>query len=639
MAGETRYIVVVGNPNVGKTALFNAMTGLHGDISNFPGTTVEMCYGRLGRDLVVDTPGVYGISSFNGAEKLVRDLVLTADVILDVVDAANLERDLFLTLHLIDLGLPVVVALNMSDETARHGLCINREALENILGVPVVATAAVRREGIKTLVRSLSVPRRGHRDRLLEERLGTMSGELGISEAMALLLLEGDKAAAGSVDLPPGNERMTLYRRRRERANEIAAVVYGLTRPGRNYLDMLGQLMIRPATGFPILILVMGLLYLLVGVLFAQVVVEYTQGHFMEGYYEPFVRAILSRYLDLASPAGVILTGQFGLLTMAVTYLLGLLAPLVIGFFLVLSLLEDSGYLPRVAILMDRLLSVVGLNGMAVIPIVLGFGCVTAATITTRLLPTDRERRIAIFLLALAVPCSAQLAFVTAIMARLGMAFFILYVLIILVVMVLAGMALARFLPGFSTPLLLNVPQLRLPRADNVLMKTWMRSWQFLKEAFPVFIGGALILSLLKLTGMLDAVQSSMEPITMGWLNLPRESANAFIMGLIRRDFGTAGILGMPLSVGEQFVAMVSLTLFVPCIASVMIIFKERGWKEGLVIWMAVLVLAFFIGGLVSKLLWFMTGLAGTQAPVLMIALLLLLTAGALGYTTLAKRV
>jgi ferrous iron transport protein B len=205
--------------------------------------------------------------------------------------------------------------------------------------------------------------------------------------------------------------------------------------------------------------------------------------------------------------------------------------------------------------------------------------------------------------------------------------------------MVLAGMALARFLPGFSTPLLLNVPQLRLPRADNVLMKTWMRSWQFLKEAFPVFIGGALILSLLKLTGMLDAVQSSMEPITMGWLNLPRESANAFIMGLIRRDFGTAGILGMPLSVGEQFVAMVSLTLFVPCIASVMIIFKERGWKEGLVIWMAVLVLAFFIGGLVSKLLWFMTGLAGTQAPVLMIALLLLLTAGALGYTTLAKRV
>jgi len=639
MAGDTRYIVVVGNPNVGKTALFNAMTGLYGDVSNFPGTTVEMCYGRVGRDLVVDTPGVYGISSFSGAEKLVRDLVLTADVIVDVVDAANLERDLFLSLHLIDLGLPVVVALNMSDETARYGLCVNREALENILGVPVVSTAAVKKEGIEALVSELSAARRGHRDPHLAGRLPEMAGELGTSEAIALLLLEGDAAAAGTLDLPPGNERMLLYNKRRARANEISGLVYGLSRQEKSFLDKLGQVMIRPATGFPILIVIMGLLYLLVGVLFAQVVVNFTQGRLMEGYYEPFIRTTLAAHMDPGSPIGVILTGQFGLLTMAVTYLLGLLAPLVIGFFLVLSLLEDSGYLPRVAILMDRLLSVVGLNGMAIIPIVLGFGCVTAATITTRLLPTDRERRIAIFLLALAVPCSAQLAFVAAIMSRLGTAFFILYVMIILGVMVAAGVVLARVLPGYSTPLMLNVPQLRLPRPDNVLIKTWMRSWQFLKEAFPVFVGGALILSLLRLTGTLDVIQNSMEPITVGWLNLPRESASAFIMGLIRRDFGTAGILGMPLSAGEQFVAMVSLTLFVPCIASVMIIFKERGWKEGLVIWMAVLFLAFFIGGLVSKTLWFITGMVGSQAPAVMIGIMVLLAAGALGIAFFSRRV
>lgn len=635
---DARYIVVVGNPNVGKTALFNGLSGIYGDVSNFPGTTVDVCYGRIGKNIIIDTPGVYGISSFTGAEELVRDLVLTADVVIDVVDAGHLERDLFLTLHLIDLGLPVLVTLNMSDETARYGLNVNGEALEDILGVPVIPTVAVEKTGLETLVESLPEARRGCRDPVLQGRLSEMAGELGTSEAMALLLLEGDASIAGMLDLPPGNDRIYLYNKRRERVNQIVDLVsIDLQSPG-NFLDVLGSIMIRPLTGFPVLVLVMALMYLVVGVFFAQMVVDFTEGTVMEGYYEPFVRNNLSAYLDLDSPLGVILTGQFGLLTMAVTYVLGLLAPLVIGFFLVLSLLEDSGYLPRVAILMDRLLGVIGLNGLAVIPLVLGFGCVTAATITTRLLPTDRERRIAIFLLALAVPCSAQLAFVTAIMSRLGLTYFMLYVFIILVVMVITGVLMAAALPGFSAPLLLDLPHLRVPRADNVLIKTWMRSWQFLKEAFPLFVGGSLFLSLLRITGTLELIQNSMDPITVGWLNLPRESASAFIMGLIRRDFGTAGILGLPMSTGDQFVAMVSLTLFVPCIASVMIIFKERGWKEGMVIWFSVLALAFMIGGLVARMLGFFTAVGGGAAPLLMMAVLILVC-GVLAVASIVKRV
>ncbi|MHB8155940.1 MAG: ferrous iron transport protein B [Desulfocucumaceae bacterium] len=639
ITGDLRYIVVVGNPNVGKTALFNEMTGIYGDVSNFPGTTVDVCYGRTENDIIIDTPGVYGISSFNGAEKLVLDLVLSADIIVDVADAGNLERDLFLTLHLIDLGLPVIVALNMSDETARHGLSLNRKALEETLGVPVVPTVAVEGVGVKALIERLPEARKGKKDPRLMGKLDKMALELGTSEARALLLLEGDTTTAGELDIPPGSERMSIYKRRRERVNEIVSRVSINTQPENNFLDILGQIMIRPLTGFPILVLVMVMLYLLVGVFFAQVVVNFTQGYLMEGFYEPFVRTTLSAYIDLGSPLGMILTGQFGLLTMAITYVFGLLTPLVFGFFLVLSLLEDSGYLPRIAILMDRFLSVVGLNGLAVIPLVLGFGCVTAATITTRLLPTDRERRIAIFLLALAVPCSAQLAFVTAIMSSLGIAFFMLYVVIIMGVMLISGVLLARVLPGDSAPLILNLPHLRMPGIGNVLIKTRMRSWQFIKEAFPLFVGGALVLSLLKITGVLDMIQNSMEPITVGWLNLPAESASAFIMGLIRRDFGTAGILGMSMSRGEEFVAMVTLTLFVPCIASVMIIFKERGWKEGLVIWFSVLALAFLIGGLVSKLLGIMTEIGGSYAPLLMIAVVLLTVAGTLAVTAFGRRV
>lgn len=636
---DTRYIVVVGNPNVGKTAVFNGLTGMYGDVSNFPGTTVDICYGRVGKDIIIDTPGAYGISSFNGEEKLVRDLVLSANIVIDVVDTAHLERDLFLTLHLIDLGLPVVVALNMADETARYGVNINREALEDILGVPVVPTVAVEKKGLSDLVRRLPEARRGSRDPLLVGRLSEMARELGTSEAIALLLLEGDVCAAGLLHIPPGAERMQLYKKRRERVNEIVRLVSSDVQFKNNFMDQLGRIMIRPVTGFPIMILVMVLVYLAVGVFFAQVVVDFTEGNIMEGYYEPFVRSALAAHMDLDSPLGVILTGQFGLLTMSVTYVLGLLTPLVVGFFLVLSVLEDTGYLPRIAILMDRLLAVVGLNGLAVIPLVLGFGCVTAAIITTRLLPTDREKRIAIFLLSLTVPCSAQLALVTAFMARQGIWYFILYGMIILMVMTAAGMVLSRILPGASTPLLMDLPPLRFPRMDNVLIKTWMRSWHFLKEAFPLFVGGALFLSLLKVTGTLELMQNSMDPVTVGWLNLPRESASAFIMGFIRREFGPAGMITVPMSGGQIFVLMVTLTLYVPCIASVMVIFKERGWKEGMVIWTSVLVLAFIIGGLVARLLNLLTAAGGASAPVLMFGVLALLLAGLMALGSLGKRI
>jgi ferrous iron transport protein B len=639
-AGEdTRYIVVVGNPNVGKTALFNGLTGTYGDVSNFPGTTVDTCYGILGRDIVIDTPGAYGISSFTGEEKLVRDLVLSADIVINVVDAAHLERDLFLTAHLIDLGIPLVVALNMADETARYGLSINIGDLEELLGVPVVPTVAVERKGLPSLLERLADARKGIREPALARRLAEMAGELGTSEAMALLLLEGDVSTAGMLDLPPGAERMQIYKKRRERVNEIVRLVSSDVQPVRNFLDHLGQLMIRPLTGFPFMILVMSLVYLVVGVFFAQVVVDFTEGELMEGYYEPFVRSALASFADPGSILGEILTGRFGLLTMTVTYVLGLLAPLVVGFFLVLSLLEDSGYLPRLAVLMDRLLAVIGLNGMSVIPLVLGFGCITAAIITTRLLPSERERRIAIFLLSLAVPCSAQLALVTAIMARQGTVYFILYALIIMIVITAAGMALSKILPGASTPLMMDLPPLRLPRLNNVLVKTWMRSWHFLKEAFPLFVGGALFLSLLKVTGTLDSIQNCMDPVTAGWLNLPRESASAFIMGFIRREFGPAGMVNFPMDEAQRFVLMVTLTLFVPCIASVMVIFKERGWKEGMLIWVSVLVLAFFIGGLAARLLNVLGAVYGPAAPPVMAGVLALMLAGVLALGNIGKRI
>lgn len=615
---DSKYLVLAGNPNVGKSVLFNALSGLYMDVSNFPGTTLAMCYGHIKDDIIIDTPGVYGLSSFTGEEKLTRELVLSSDAVINVVDAAHLERDLFLTLHIIDAGLPMVVALNMMDEALKLGVEIDVPLLEQILGVPVVPMVAVEKKGLDSLVGALGLARQGKVDIDLDRVINDFAAGQSIPRGEALLLLEGDGDIASRLGLKPGDKRSNFYRKRRERANDISASVINPSKEKRTLTAVLGRMMLRPSTGLPILAAVLAATYLLVGVFFAQIVVGFTEGTIMRGYFEPMVRNVVFSYFSKDSSMGIILAGQFGLVTMTITYVLGLLAPLVLGFFLVLSILEDSGYLPRIAILVDRVLSSMGLNGLAIIPLILGFGCVTMASITTRLLPTDRERRIAIFLLNLAVPCSAQLAFVTAVLAGLGPSYLVFFITIITGIMVGAGTILGRIMPGTAAPLLVDLPPLRLPRLNNVFYKAWLRSWDFLKEAFPLFVGGALFLSLLKVTGLLEKIQQLMEPVTVGWLYLPREAANPFIMGLIRRDFGTAGILGLNLDPQQQFVALVTLTLFVPCIASVMVMFKERGWKEGIIMWLVILMLAFLTGGVIARLLHLFDGLPGVNAPLLL---------------------
>lgn len=560
---------------------------------------MEFCCSKWGQDFLVDTPGVYGLSYNTPEESLVRDAVLTADMVINVVDAVHIDRDLFLTCQIADMGVPMLVVLNMADELLSRGLELNPAVLEDRLGVPVIPTVATTGEGIDLLKERMSHARPGQESHLVKKLLPQYSG---LPRGEALMVLEGDPEVAARNNMAPGGEKGNIYADRRRRANDITSTALREKTADVAFATRLGHWLIRPATGIPALLLALWLFYELVGVFFAQTVVGYTEGVFMNGYYEPWIRSLLVRVIDLQSPLGVMLAGQFGLLTMAITYVLGLLFPLVLGFYLVLSTLEDSGYMSRIAILMDRVMGCLGLNGQAVVPMVLGFGCVTMALITTRLLTSERERRIATFLLALTVPCSAQLAFVAAILGSLGPGYMLLYGLIIFSLMAGVGTVLNRFMPGGSVPLLLDLPPMRVPRIDNVLLKSWTRTVSFIKEAFPVFLGGAFLLSLLSITGLIDKIQKLMEPLTMGWLYLPNETASAFIMGFIRRDFGTAGIMEITMDPLQTFVALVTLTMFVPCIASTLVIFKERGWREGTVIWLMITVLAFVGGGLLSRL-------------------------------------
>lgn len=595
-------IVLVGNPNVGKSVFFGYFSGMYVDVSNYPGTTIEISQARYGDDAILDTPGIYGVSSFNDEETVARDIILSADKVINIVDAVHIERDLFLTLQLIDMGLPMVVALNFMDEVQEQGLNIDVDLLSDLLGVPVIPTTAIKKQGLEQVAAALPEAREGHQDPFLHKKLHEMLSRVG-SQPEALMVLEGDPYVAARHGITPGSNREEIYVRRRERVNDIVGHVVKETRLTETVRQKIGRLVLNPVAGIPILGLILYALYQFNAVFVAQTVVGITEEAIMQGYWEPFIRGIVEPIVSQKTAIGTILIGEFGVLTMTITYLLGLLLPLVLGFYLALALMEDSGYLPRLATLVDRTLNAIGLNGRAVVPIILGFGCVTMATITTRLLGTRREKTIATAILQWAIPCSAQLGVITVLLAALGAPYILLYTGFIFGTLVIVGTILSRTLPGESSPLLIDLPPLRLPRIDNVLRKAATRTYSFMKEATPWFFVGALVISAMQVTGALELWKRAWAPVTTLWLKLPAEASTAFVMGLVRRDFGAAGLYDMNLTALQTVISLVVITLFVPCIASLMVLFKERGWKQAVPIWLGSWVLAFGLGGILAQIL------------------------------------
>jgi len=604
---SARKVVLAGNPNVGKSVFFNALTGVYVDVSNFPGTTVDISSGKYKDMVVMDTPGVYGVSSFNDEERVARDVILYADVILNVVDALHMERDLFLTQQIIDMGKPVVVALNMMDDVKKNGIQIDIDELSRQLGVIVIPTTAIKGEGIEAVKDALNFAKPGNRLPLVSEHLPKVRNMVD-EDSEALLVLEEDENIISRHNINGvKGMREEIYQARRARVDEIIQKVVHQTNKGASFSVRLGRWMLSPLTGIPILLFALWLTYEFVGVFVAQTVVGWTEEIIMGKYYYNFIMNLLEPFINVESFIGQLLIGEFGVLTMTPIYLFGLLLPLVVGFYLVLSIMEDSGYLPRIAALTDRSLNAMGLNGRAIIPIILGFGCVTMATITTRLLGSKREKFIATMLLGLAIPCSAQLGVIAGLLGPLGTKMVVLYVGVVFLVFVLGGTILNRVVPGKSTDLMIDLPPLRIPRMKNVLKKTYVKSKTFILEAGPLFVLGAVIITLLQYTGALDLISNTFAPVTEGFLKLPKQTATTFIMGIIRRDFGAAGLNDMVaqglLNPLQTVVALVAITLFVPCIAAVMVIFKERSWKEALLIWLGSFVISFLTAGTLAQII------------------------------------
>ncbi len=646
--GAVRKVAILGSPNVGKSVVFNWLTGSRMAISNYPGTTVEVSRGRVhfgdGAVEIVDTPGMYSFLPISEEERVARAILLDEkpDVVVHVVDAKNLDRMLPLALQLVEAGLPLVLQVNMMDEAEAAGVRVNCERLSRELGVPVVPTVAVTGRGMDALWEAISGGagnRDGFRvahDEVIERALEELAPLLGTgfiisARGAGLLLLAGDAEVWERLERSPGADparaRAVVERAGakfgqplsyiialgyQQRSRDIlAGVVQQDTGVRFTFRERLSRWMMHPLSGslIGLAVLYVGL-YLFVGVFGAGILVDLIEGTVFGQWLNPWV----SRLVEAVIPWQVwrdLFVGEYGIVTLGLTYAFAIVFPIVGTFSVVFAIIEDSGYLPRLAMLLDRLFKTIGLNGRAVIPIVLGFGCDTMATIVTRVQETERERIITTLLLALAIPCSAQLGVIFGILSG-NVAALLLWGGSVGVVFLMVGSLAARVLPGRRTSFYMELPPLRLPRLGNILSKTMARlEWYFL-EVLPMFLLASVVLWLGDLTGVFQYVLGGLEPLVR-WIGLPDEVAVAFLYGFFRRDFGAAGLYDLHssgvLSGVPLVVAAVTITLFIPCIAQFLVMIRERGLRTALGIAAFVFSFALLVGFLLN---WILTALGVT---------------------------
>ena len=610
-------VALVGAPNAGKSALFKRLTEEYVDVSNYSGTTLKTTSVTMGSTELTDTPGINGVSSFSEEERVTREVIFDADAVINVVDATQLDQDLFLTLQLLDMGVPTVVALNMMDEVAAANLGLDIDALETALSVPVVPTVAVTGLGVDELQNRLSEAS-APASTPIDSYYDALPDDIDATRAEKTLLIEGDEPTARRVDtrnlVADGGDtspavvdkRETVYRERRTRVQSTVETVEHATTSGEPSKKWLEDLLMRPATGIPIVSGLLIAVFYFMGVVVAQMVVGYTEEILFGRYYNPAVETVVDNLLPTTEWAAhvefLLINDNLGLLTITVQYILGVLVPLVAAFYLVISILEDAGVLPRLAVLADRGLNRIGLNGRAVVPLIVGMGCVTMAVISTQMVGSRREQIITTALLGLAIPCSAQIGVILGILAGLGFVWWAGYLLVLLGVLGVAGIFLDRVLPGDQEALIEQLPRVRAPRPRNVARKASNRTAAFLREAAPLFAGTAVVVSALDYAGVLDAIITALRPLTAA-LGLPASFGQVLVLGLIRRDFAAAGMTDLTLGAPQTFVGLVVITLFVPCILTMTMILKEHDARSALLMWVGSWVTAFTVGGLAAAAL------------------------------------
>jgi len=559
----------MGNPNVGKSVVFARLTGAKVIASNYPGTTVDFYKGKIkiGEEIyeLIDAPGTYSLEPSNKAEEVAKKLLEEADIVINVVDATNLERNLYLTLQLLETKKPMIVALNLWDEAKHLGIKIDVEKLENELGVPVVPTVALTGEGIKKLV-----------ERIKEAK----GGNLKLEEAQ-----------------------------RWAKIGEIVKKVEKISHRHHTWKDWLAEITIKPLTGVPIAIIILA---------FCFVIVRFI-GEGIANLISPLFDAYLPLLQRLADFLGDnilrdILVGQLidgkvsfeesmGLLSTALYVPFGVVLPYIIAFYVVLSILEDTGYLPRLATLTDNIFHRLGMHGYGIITVFLGLGCNVPGAMATRSLETRKQRFISATLLAIAVPCMAQIAMIFGALGAYGMKYIAMVFITLAILYFIMGLILNRFVKGESPEIFMEIPPYRKPSLTAIAKKTWMRIQWFLRDAIPWLFFGVFIINILYALHILDFIGNLLSPIIVGWFGLKREAAVALIAGFLRKDLAVGMLLPLQMTAKQLVIAITILAIYFPCVATFTTLMKELGLKDMFKATLIMLFTAFVVGGLQRILL------------------------------------
>lgn len=591
-------IALVGQPNSGKSTVFNFLAGYRAVASNFPGTTVDVLKGKAlvaGRTVeIVDLPGTYSLISDDRAEQVTRDFLLSGgvDAVINIVDASLLSRSLELTLELIELGLPLVVCLNMMDEAEHKGIEIDVDRLSARLGVPVVASVAARGVGLKRLLALLPAARAARQihysadvEEALAELVRLIQPEELQSRYAAIRLLSGDPIAGVDPEAGKAIQNRLAAARGEDSALVLSAERHALAmtlfenvaQVGHariGWRECLDGLLMHRFLAYPILALILFLLFF--GV--------YKVGGFLEGIFlPPLMDATDALSGVIPGIAGDILTGAFQGLWAGV----GIVLPYLVPFLFFLALLEDVGYLPRVGYLMDTIMHRVGLHGKSVIPFLLGYGCSVPAVLATRILEDERDRLVT-SALAVMVPCAGRAIVVFGLVGRyVGPAAAMGLYLINIVVVAIVGWLLKRILPGTGPGLIMEIPPYRQPTIRTLLGKIWLRLREFIVVAWPLLVITSALFALIEALGWTDQLNLGVRFLT--WpLGLPAQTGVPLVFGVLRKElslimlsqaFGTAQ-LSAALSQAQMVIFSVFVLFYVPCVATIAALWRELGLRR-----------------------------------------------------------
>ena len=615
---DTLKLALIGNLNVGKSLIFNSLTGIGVEISNFPGTTVGMYTGSLvHKDKhyeIIDFPGVYSLDGVNEEETEVRKFLLEkkADRLIAVLDSTRLERNLYLLLQVAEFQIPTVVVLNMTDEAEKQGLVIDGDRLAEILGCPVLKTAAIDGMNIDRIIplaesEAKTISAVTHYDDHVEAALRSFSKVNGSDRLSGLLALEGllpdsdlsETAGVIAAEIED-QHRMSVHQILAANRHNEAKRIRGLIekdrkfKPARNF----DRLLTRTSTGVPIMTVI----------LLTTLICVFIIGSFLEELIVELFETFLIQPMYALSLPPLLENVVYSLL-IAVEAGLGIAFPYVFVFYILISVLEDTGYMTRAAFLADRAMHNIGMHGQALIPMVLGFGCNVPAIMAIRQF-SERERIIASFLITM-VPCSARTVIIAGIVFTFVGLFAALSIyLIVFILIILTGIVLTKVTPGDQFGMILEMVPMRHPRAKQTLTRAWLRMKEFLFIAMPLLLASSVVLGILQFFGIIAAFQDLFEGFMYSALGLPDYASTSLLFGILRKEMafetlailsGTAN-LGSVMSAAQLYIFAIVSVLFVPCVSTIAVLYRQMGLKISLAVCCYTLSLGFVTGMILNAL-------------------------------------